>query len=217
MDIVIIFSLKWVSICKIPEDDPSLREWIHLLLQLEESSIRKKSLKLPCSVASLLFSRDRQHRPEPTRVVQAPRCPSFRNQRTPNSVHLLSHNIIDKDGPLQKELLRVDWRDAMELLKEMRSLFHLKDIQKPHTYLSLQTREGFSVRYWTRSWEMRTLKCPVLFPGWLIQSSPVTIFGFIFEEHEKNTADIWKTTVKLKSNEWDQLLKKTKDKTSEQD
>lgn len=53
--------------------------------------------------------------------------------------------------------------------------------------------------------------------GWLIQSSPVTVFGFIFEEQEKNTADIWKTTVKLKSNEWDQLLKKKKDKTGEQD
>lgn len=52
MDVVIIFSLKWVNICKIPEDDTSLREWIHLLLQLEESSVRKKSLKLPCSVAS---------------------------------------------------------------------------------------------------------------------------------------------------------------------
>lgn len=58
MDVATIFSLKWVNICKIPEDDPSLRELIHLLLQLEESSIRKKSLKLPCSVASLLFSNE---------------------------------------------------------------------------------------------------------------------------------------------------------------
>ena len=51
---------------------------------------------------------DRQHKPEPTRVVQASRCLSFRNQRTPNSVHLFSQDIVDKDGPLKKELLRVD-------------------------------------------------------------------------------------------------------------
>lgn len=162
---------------------------------------------------------DRQHKPEPTEVAQASNCPSFRSQRTPSSFHLLSHNIVDKDGPLKKELLRVDWRDTMKLLKETGSLFHLKDIQKPHTYLVLQTRGGFRVRYW--SWKMRTLQCPMLFAGWLIQSSPVTIFGFIFEELLWKCVSIiiaWeehsrylKVYSKIKT-QWDLLFKKKKDR-----
>lgn len=49
----------------------------------------------------------------------------------------------------------------------------------------------------------------------LIQMSFVTVFGFIFEEQEKNTIDIQKTKVQLKSNEWDQQFKV--DKMSKQD
>lgn len=37
--------------------------------------------------------------------------------------------------------------------------------------------------------------------------SSVTVFRFIFEEKEKNTTDIQKTKVQLKSSEGDQLFK----------
>lgn len=51
------------------------------------------------------------------------------------------------------------------------------------------------MRYWTGFWEMRSLESPV-FPNRLIQSSPVTILGFTFEEHEKNSTGTAKAIIK---------------------